>query len=482
MLNACTELFRGAGYTAFDGELPANTRHAALATDYAHVTAPLRRLVDRFAGEVCLALSAEQDVPDWVRSALPALPELMASAESRSKKYERAVIDLVEVSLLHDRVGSEFVGTVIDVESDGKRGVVMIADPAVQARVRGTDLPLGHRGPAAPGVRRLVDRQGRVRAGLSASSAGEFRSGVTRCRRSCHNGVTIRSTLGLIRAAQTRGSSQREPTVGCRGGALRCRDVSRWTGLVARPIVVARCAPTSTASSPAGWPRIPIPATRRWTACDGLGEVPDPVCEPTVACPSPSRSPSTFRAPTGPGARWGDEPACKPDSVPGPEPGWRSSICDDRCRPPGAIYPEARASSPRTLPRVPGGTLLDLAPGGVCLATPVTRGAGGLLHHRFTLTPTPLREPGRSVLCGTVPRVAPGGCYPPPCSVESGLSSMPRGTATARPTRPRDSVPVISHRGAAVVGRARAPDEAWERSHENRQPWRCRPGLRRAAV
>ena len=29
----------------------------------------------------------------------------------------------------------------------------------------------------------------------------------------------------------------------------------------------------------------------------------------------------------------------------------------------------------------------------------------------------------RSVLCGTVPRVAPGGCYPPPCPVESGLSS-----------------------------------------------------------
>ena len=29
---------------------------------------------------------------------------------------------------------------------------------------------------------------------------------------------------------------------------------------------------------------------------------------------------------------------------------------------------------------------LDLAPGGVYLATPVTRGAGGLLHHRFTLT------------------------------------------------------------------------------------------------
>src|SRR5450756_886827 len=59
--------------------------------------------------------------------------------------------------------------------------------------------------------------------------------------------------------------------------------------------------------------------------------------------------------------------------------------------------------------------LSDLAPGGVYLATPVTWSAGGLLHHRFTLTPTPVRpkpggSPWRSVFCGTVPRVAPDGC------------------------------------------------------------------------
>ena len=30
-------------------------------------------------------------------------------------------------------------------------------------------------------------------------------------------------------------------------------------------------------------------------------------------------------------------------------------------------------------------SLLGLAPGGVCLAIPVSRDAGGLLHHRFTL-------------------------------------------------------------------------------------------------
>jgi hypothetical protein len=30
--------------------------------------------------------------------------------------------------------------------------------------------------------------------------------------------------------------------------------------------------------------------------------------------------------------------------------------------------------------------LLGLAPGGVCLAADITADAGGLLHHRFTLT------------------------------------------------------------------------------------------------
>jgi len=71
--------------------------------------------------------------------------------------------------------------------------------------------------------------------------------------------------------------------------------------------------------------------------------------------------------------------------------------------------------------------LCDLAPGGVCRAIPVPRDPGGLLHRRFTLT----RMRGRSVLCGTVPRVSPGGRYPPPCSAEPGRSSA---TATVDAT------------------------------------------------
>src|SRR3954454_760921 len=67
----------------------------------------------------------------------------------------------------------------------------------------------------------------------------------------------------------------------------------------------------------------------------------------------------------------------------------RPSISDRRYRRPPAIYPRTRAGSPRTCARpVPQGSeLLDLAPSGVYLAGLVTPAAGGLLHHRFTLTP-----------------------------------------------------------------------------------------------
>lgn len=71
----------------------------------------------------------------------------------------------------------------------------------------------------------------------------------------------------------------------------------------------------------------------------------------------------------------------------------------------------------------PHSPLSDLAPGEVYRAGRVTPAAGGLLHHRFTLT-WRLRA-RRSAFCCTVSRVTPGGCYPPPCSVEPGRSSAP---------------------------------------------------------
>ncbi|HVX53033.1 RNB domain-containing ribonuclease [Nocardioides sp.] len=145
MTVACTRLLRGSGYAAFDGELPALTEHAALASEYAHVTAPLRRLVDRYAAEVCVALCADQPVPDWVHQALATLPEEMRASGHRSSSYEHAVVDLVEAGVLAKRVGQTFQGVIVEVdEKTGTRGSVTIQDPAVEAPVVGAQpLPLG---------------------------------------------------------------------------------------------------------------------------------------------------------------------------------------------------------------------------------------------------------------------------------------------------------------------------------------------------
>jgi len=148
MVVACTRLLRGSGYVAFDTEVPAEPRHAALAAEYAHVTAPLRRLADRYAGEVCVALCAGDPVPDWVLAALPALPGEMASSGRRAGSYERGVLDLVEAGLLSSRVGQLIEAVVVEVsEKDPHLGEVLVRDLGVEAPVTGdADLPLGEAG------------------------------------------------------------------------------------------------------------------------------------------------------------------------------------------------------------------------------------------------------------------------------------------------------------------------------------------------
>ncbi|MFE6662430.1 RNB domain-containing ribonuclease [Streptomyces sp. NPDC057697] len=146
-LQECTTLLRGAGYTVFDhGELPTPAVHAAVADLYTHCTAPLRRLVDRYAAELCLAAVADREPPEWVRAALPVLPGEMAEGTGRANTVERECVDLVEAALLKDRVGEIFDAYVVDVsEREPATGTVHIDDPAVVARIESGDagLPLG---------------------------------------------------------------------------------------------------------------------------------------------------------------------------------------------------------------------------------------------------------------------------------------------------------------------------------------------------
>ena len=166
MMMSCTSVLRGAGYAAFNGSLPAQPMHSAIAAEYAHVTAPMRRLVDRYASEVCVALCAGQAVPQWALDALPGLPETMETSDRRAHTFERAIIDLAESVMLAPHVGESFDGAIIEIGHAGagrdgaihggaahgnagggngsRSGIVMLRDPAIEAQVSSnSDLRLG---------------------------------------------------------------------------------------------------------------------------------------------------------------------------------------------------------------------------------------------------------------------------------------------------------------------------------------------------
>jgi exoribonuclease R len=127
-------LFRGAGYVAFDGETPDETVQSAIGAPYAHTTAPLRRLVDRWVLVICHALSDGREVPDWARASLASLPELMSRSAQKASQLDAGALDRVEAAVLHGREGEEFSATVLAVRGDGAR--VQLQRPPVDAKVR----------------------------------------------------------------------------------------------------------------------------------------------------------------------------------------------------------------------------------------------------------------------------------------------------------------------------------------------------------
>ncbi|GAT72804.1 exoribonuclease [Microbacterium sp. HM58-2] len=142
VLEAAATLFRGAGYLAFDGSAPRDAEQAAIGAPYAHATAPLRRLVDRWSLAICLAVSRGEEVPSWARDSLPELPSLMEASGQRASRLDSATINCVEAALLTPLVGSEVEATIIDLR--GERATIQIAEPAVTASA---PVPAG----AAPG-------------------------------------------------------------------------------------------------------------------------------------------------------------------------------------------------------------------------------------------------------------------------------------------------------------------------------------------
>jgi hypothetical protein len=310
-LNEATTLFRGAGYVAFGMPgpagavvpLPANTRHAAIAADYAHVTAPLRRLVDRYATEVCLAISAGTPVPAWVLEAMPALPRVMAETTRRASSFERECVDIVEASLLADRLGEEFDGVVVDVEDHAKelqRGQVVLRDPAVRAQVTGQSLPLGDEVRVRLAVADVDER--RVLFTLSEGRTGDPAAGRADAGRAdagrAHAGRTHagRADAGLAHAGPT--------DVADDGG--RRSAAGKWSA--ASP--ARRAAPPAPFTPPADGPVPAHGAVLRSRSAPRAGAVPESARQPQPE-PSPSPGPRPVPPP---------RPTPRPRPEPGPAP------------------------------------------------------------------------------------------------------------------------------------------------------------------
>jgi exoribonuclease R len=107
------------------------------------VTAPLRRLVDRYGTECCLAIASGTQVPDWALDGLPALPDELKIADQRARALDRACVDLMESVLLESHVGEDYSAVVVDERKD--YDVVQLHWPAVRAHVKGGGLGLGRR-------------------------------------------------------------------------------------------------------------------------------------------------------------------------------------------------------------------------------------------------------------------------------------------------------------------------------------------------
>ncbi|WP_172651155.1 RNB domain-containing ribonuclease [Rhodococcus opacus] len=137
LMTEAPSLLRGADYAAFDGALPELTTHAAIGAPYAHVTAPLRRLSDRYSTEVCLAVTAGTPVPSWARDALGSMPEIMVGSDSLASKIDRACIDLTEATVLADRVGETFDATVLRSRNGKRTADVFVPSVSVMGKCVG---------------------------------------------------------------------------------------------------------------------------------------------------------------------------------------------------------------------------------------------------------------------------------------------------------------------------------------------------------
>mgnify|MGYP002713492949 FL=1 len=141
VMREAQKLLRGSGYVDLS-EKQAEV-HAGIGGFYSHVTAPLRRLIDRYATEVCLAICADEPVPEWVERDAPRVIKTMGRSSQLANTVEKACLHLTEATVLEPWVGHNFGGVTLKTSGVGapadidEHARIFVVDPPVLASSAG---------------------------------------------------------------------------------------------------------------------------------------------------------------------------------------------------------------------------------------------------------------------------------------------------------------------------------------------------------
>ena len=124
-----SKLLRGADYLFLDADEP--VVHAGVGGMYSHVTAPLRRLVDRYATEYCLAQAEGREPESWACDDAEAVIDTMRRTSQLANTVDNACIRLTEATVLQPWVGTTFEALVLKANEEKNTAKIMLFQPPI---------------------------------------------------------------------------------------------------------------------------------------------------------------------------------------------------------------------------------------------------------------------------------------------------------------------------------------------------------------
>lgn len=123
------KLLRGADYRFLEHDAP--VVHAGVGGMYSHVTAPLRRLVDRYASEYCLALCAGREPESWAHDDAEQVVDTMRRTSQLAGTVDNACVRLTEATVLAPWVGTTFTALVLSTNEEKNKAKISLKDPPI---------------------------------------------------------------------------------------------------------------------------------------------------------------------------------------------------------------------------------------------------------------------------------------------------------------------------------------------------------------